>query len=198
MKKLWYLLVFALPLLLAAASPEVRNFTATYRVTIVRGDTTTGTTAAIHTVSYFADSMKLATIDVSRWDKLWVRVKTHEYFESGNVQFGGTADSADLYGAILHMVINADAAVSPTTGKPIGARAGNPVDTAWYIYDFSKFYYNTSDTTKFIPEVQLWAQAWGDSFYFLHPVDSLTYHGGSAADTIAVLRYDFEITAIKK
>ena len=205
MKKLLYSLILLVPLsmLLAASPPETKNYTFTYRVSIPRGDTTTGTTAAIDILSDLADSVKLLTIDVSRWDKLWVRVKTHEYFESGNVQFGGTTDSADLYGAILYMMINADAAVSPTTGKPIGAMATNPCDTAWFTYDFSKFYYNTSDTTKFIPEVQLFAIAWGDTFYFLNAVDSTFYDTlgvfiGDPEDTLAVLRYDFEITTIKK
>lgn len=193
MKKLWYLLVLLPVVLIAAASPEIKNYTFHYETDILRGDTTTGETAATAIVSDQSDSVKILTIDCAKWDKVWIRVKTHEYYSDTNVQFGTGTDDADLYGVILYAVVNADAAVSPTTGKPISALEDNPLDTAFKVYDFSKFYYNVSDTTKFIPEIQIWAKGWGDTLFFLTPMDST-----DKSDSIATINYDFEITVIKK
>ena len=194
MKKLWYLLVLLIPvILIAAANPEIKNYTISYQTDILRGDTTTGETAAVSIVSDQSDSVKLLTIDVAKRDKVWIRIKTHEYYSDTNVQFGTGLDDADLYGVILYAVINADAAVSATTGKPISALEDNPTDTAYLVYDFTKFYYNVSDTTKFIPEIQIWAKGWGDTLFFLTPMDSL-----DKSDSIATINYDFDITVIKK
>ncbi len=194
MKKLWYLLVLIVPaFLIAAANPEVKTLSYRYETDILRGDTTTGETAAVATVSEQADSVKIATIDCTKWDKLWIRIKTHEYFNPGNVHLGGDADSADLYAVILYFVVNAEAAVNPTTGKPITSIAAGKLDTAFFQYDFTSFYQNISDTAKFIPEVQIWAKAWGDTLFFATPMDSV-----DKSDSMTTLIYDFDIAIIKK
>lgn len=203
MKKLWYLLVLLVPvLLIAAANPETKDMNYTYRVNIVRGDTTLGTTAALTTVSAQSESVKVATIDATKWDKLWVRVLVHEYFESGDAPYSDL-DSLNDYGLRLHLTFKGDDSVVAATGVPVNAMVNGVSDTAWAVYDLSHFYYNISDTTKFIPEVQLWAKAWGDSFWFATELDTTVYptdstFSGTAEDTLAVLRYDLQIKIVKK